>query len=211
MGVEEIRRHQTMSAQDQATEAAREESMKQGNDKLLFAQNDANQLNELYETFESEFVADQGIDLIGRVKFLYNWMLTEMGADSENEWIVIQMLYAPCMFKILINNRVSFVVVHTDDCDGASQDPQDGAAIRDAFNTRFGVKDVDLNFMLGNQRDVYQVDGAGNVLSDPTPESTTVLRHHQTGYVDKLWEHWGISENENQHHRLRFLSRAIFL
>ena len=95
------------------------------------------------------------------------------------------------MFKILINNRVSFVVVHTDDCDGASQDPRDGAAIRDAFNARFGVKDVNPKFMLGNQRDVYQVDGEGNVLSEPTPESITVLRHHQTGYVDKLWENWG--------------------
>jgi hypothetical protein len=39
MGVEEIRRRQTMSAQDQAAEAAREESMKQGSDKLLFSQN----------------------------------------------------------------------------------------------------------------------------------------------------------------------------
>lgn len=68
MGVEEIRRRQTMSAQDQAAEAEREESMKQGSDKLLFAQNDANQLNELCETFESDFVADQGIDLIGRVR-----------------------------------------------------------------------------------------------------------------------------------------------
>ena len=134
-----------------------------------------------------------GIPPAGRnwQKLLYNWMLTEMGADSEDEWIVSQMLYAPCMFKILINNRVSFVVVHTDDCDGASQDPRDGAAIRDAFNARFGVKDVDPKFMLGNQRDVYQVDGEGNILSEPTPESITVLRHHQTGYVDKLWENWG--------------------
>jgi hypothetical protein len=63
MGVEEIRRRQTMSAQDQAAEAAREESMKQGNDKLLFAQNDANQLNELCETFESEYVNDLFADL----------------------------------------------------------------------------------------------------------------------------------------------------
>jgi hypothetical protein len=68
MGVAEIRRRQTMSAQDQATEAAREESMKHGNEKLLFAQNDANQLNELCETFESEYVADEGIDLIGWVR-----------------------------------------------------------------------------------------------------------------------------------------------
>jgi hypothetical protein len=70
MGVEEIRRRQTMSAQDQAAEAAREESMKQGSDKSLFAQNDSNQLNDLCETFESDFVADQGIDLIGRVRTL---------------------------------------------------------------------------------------------------------------------------------------------
>jgi hypothetical protein len=134
-----------------------------------------------------------GIPPAGRnwQKLLYNWMLAEMGADFEDEWIVAQMLYAPCMFKILINNRVSFVVVHTDNCDGASQDPRDGAAIRDALNARFGVKDVDPKFMLGNQRDVYQVDGEGNILSEPIPESITVLRHHQTGYVDKLWEHWG--------------------
>jgi hypothetical protein len=68
MGVAETRRRQTMSAQDQAAKAAREESMKQGNERLLFAENDANQLNELCETFESDYVADQGIDLIGRVR-----------------------------------------------------------------------------------------------------------------------------------------------
>ena len=67
LGVEEIRRRQTMSAQDQAAEAAREEDMNQGNEQLLFAQNEANQLNELCETLETEFVTDQGIDLIGRV------------------------------------------------------------------------------------------------------------------------------------------------
>jgi hypothetical protein len=104
------------------------------------------------------------------------------------------------MFKILINNRVSIVVVHTNDCDGASQDPRDGAAIRDAFNARFGVKDVDPKFMLGTQRDVYQVDGEGNVLSEPTPESLT-----NYGSIR------GIFEKENQHHRLRFVRRAIFL
>ena len=54
-------------------------------------------------------------------------MLNDMGKDKG--WIVKQMHYEPCMFTVDINGRKTYLVVHTDDIDGAAQDPRDGAAI----------------------------------------------------------------------------------
>ena len=39
------------------------------------------------------------------------------------------------------------MVVHTDDIDGAAQDPRDGAAIIDALDKKFGVTVGDPKFM----------------------------------------------------------------
>ena len=59
------------------------------------------------------------------------------------------MHYEPCMFTVDINGRKTYMVVHTDDIDGATQDPRDGAAIIDALDKRFGVTVGDPKFMLG--------------------------------------------------------------
>ena len=52
-----------------------------------------------------------------------------------------------CLLWTFINGRKTYLVVHTDDIDGAAQDPRDGAAIIDALDKRFGVT-VDTSFAL---------------------------------------------------------------
>ena len=79
------------------------------------------------------------------------------------------------MYKIVIDGRVSFINVWTDDVDGVCDDPRDGRAIRDAFNERWGVTDCDPRFMLGVQRE-WTTNG-----------QATEARHTQVAYIEELW------------------------
>ena len=53
----------------------------------------------------------------------------------------------------MIEGRVTFINVWTDDCDGVCDDPRDGQVIREAFHQKFGVTECDPRYMLGVQRD----------------------------------------------------------
>ena len=69
------------------------------------------------------------------------------------------------MFKFVSpQGTTSIATVHSDDVDMICESPQDGVAIADAFNTRFGgdedgIKMCDPSFMLGVQRTTTTVDG----------------------------------------------------
>ena len=64
-------------------------------------------------------------------------MLNEMGRDKG--WVVTKMEYEPCMFKVVIEDQVTWLVIHVDDADGISDDPRDSAAIMTEFQDRFGI------------------------------------------------------------------------
>ena len=68
---------------------------------------------------------------------------------SNSAWIAVQMIYEPCMWKLIIDGRVNFVNFHTDDCDGLCEDPRDAKLIFDEFDKKYGVSGVDVRFMLG--------------------------------------------------------------
>ena len=88
-----------------------------------------------------------------------------------------QRLTSIAMFAgIVIEGRVTFINVWTDDCDGVCDDPRDGQAIKEAFNQKFGVTECDPRYMLGVQRDWSDEDGV------------TVSRHTQVAYIEALWD-----------------------
>ena len=52
-------------------------------------------------------------------------------------WTVENMTYEPCMYKIIIDGRTTFINVWTDDVDGVCEDPRDSQLwqlIRDKFD-----------------------------------------------------------------------------
>jgi hypothetical protein len=79
------------------------------------------------------------------------------------------------MFKVVIDGRETFMVVHTDDVDGVCDDPRDGQAIQAAFDAEFGVTTCDPKYMLGVTR----------VMSED--EGVVVSRHNQVAYVEEVW------------------------
>ena len=90
-------------------------------------------------------------------------------------WTAVQMIYEPCMWKLIIDGRICFVNFHTDDCDGLCEDPRDAKTIHDAFDKKYGVSSVDVRYMLGVQRDTTVKDGV------------TYIHMSQSGYLDKVW------------------------
>ena len=54
-----------------------------------------------------------------------------------------------------------------------------GVAIKDAFDKRFGVKVVDPRFMLGNERNLYEVDWV------------RYCHATQVGKIEGVWEGFG--------------------
>ena len=101
-------------------------------------------------------------------------MLDRMG--KEEGWIVTRMLKEPCMFRVEIDGRVSFMVVHTDDIDGVCDDPRDGQAIQDKFHAEFGVTTCDPKHMLGVNREMSEEDGV------------VISRHTQKAYIEEVWD-----------------------
>ena len=73
------------------------------------------------------------------------------------------MIYAPCMFKIDIpgdaTEHSTYIVIHTDDIDGITKNPQHAEQIMLKFKEKFGIKVVDANEMLGLERKMYVKDG----------------------------------------------------
>jgi hypothetical protein len=129
-----------------------------------------------------------------------DWMLNRMG-KSEG-WIVKQMLYEPCLFTVLIPDdpaeaketeekkknaesdesgyRKSYLLIHTDDIDGAAEDPRDGDAILNAFDKEFGITLCESRFMLGVQREIT-VNSDGVIMNKLT----------QVAFIEDAWEEWG--------------------
>jgi len=102
------------------------------------------------------------------------FMLDIMG--KEEGWKVTKMLKEPCMFRVEIEGRVSFMVVHTDDVDGVCDDPRDGKAIYDKFDKEFGVTSCDPKHMLGVTRQMREENGI------------VISRHTQVAYIEEVWE-----------------------
>ena len=86
------------------------------------------------------------------------------------------MLCEPCLWKIIINDRVNWMSFHTDDCDGLAEDPRDATLIYDEFDKKYGVTHVDPRFMLGVQRETTVKQGL------------TRIHLSQPGYLDKVWD-----------------------
>ena len=109
-----------------------------------------------------------------------DFILNEMGKDEG--WQVSQMVYAPCMFKVVIDGLTSYLVIHTDDIDGITKDPKHAERIMLKFKKKFGIKVVSPTDMLGLERHVYVKDGV------------RYCHLSQKAYVDRLWAEFG-------HHR----------
>ena len=84
------------------------------------------------------------------------------------------MLYEPCIFKLEMRG-ITYIVIHTDDVDGVSEDPRDAKDICDAFHKEFKIKMTDSRFMLSNMRDVSVIDGV------------TRLTISQPSYIEDMW------------------------
>ena len=89
-------------------------------------------------------------------------------------WKCTPMLYEPCIFKLEMRG-ITYIVIHTDDVDGVSEDPRDAKDICDAFHKEFKIKMTDSRFMLGNMRDVSVIDGV------------TRLTISQPSYIEDMW------------------------
>ena len=55
---------------------------------------------------------------------------------SYSGWKCTPMLYEPCIFKLEMRG-ITYIVIHTDDVDGVSEDPRDAKDICDAFHKEF--------------------------------------------------------------------------
>ena len=105
-------------------------------------------------------------------------MHDEMG--KEEDWIVEHMLNEPCLWKVTIYERITWMVVHVDDIDGAAQDPRDAKAILEKMQKKFGISVIEPKYMLGIQRD-FSTDEKGVV----------TLEMSQVVYCDETWKEWG--------------------
>ena len=78
--------------------------------------------------------------------------------------------------------RKSYLLIHTDDIDGAAEDPRDGDAILNAFDKEFGITLVlcESRFMLGVQREIT-VNSDGVIMNKLT----------QVAFIEDAWEEWG--------------------
>ena len=108
------------------------------------------------------------------------WMLQHF---NSNGWSCKQMTNDKSMFKFVSpQGSISIATVHSDDVDMICQTPQDGVAIADAFNTRFGgdedgIKMCDPKFMLGVER---------TTTTDPDT-GVVYLELSQRGCIDDLY------------------------
>jgi hypothetical protein len=99
-------------------------------------------------------------------------------------WTCKQITNDKSMFKFVSpEGNITLATVHSDDVDMICQHPQDGVAISDAFNTRFGgkgdgIKMCDPGFMLGVQR---------TVTTDPET-GVVYLELTQSGCITDLYE-----------------------
>jgi len=106
------------------------------------------------------------------------FMHDEMG--KEEGWIVEHMLNEPCLWKVTIEERVTWMVVHVDDIDGAAEDSRDAKAILEKMQKKFGISVIEPKYMLGIQRDI-STDEKGVI----------TLEMSQVAYCEEAWKEWG--------------------
>ena len=97
---------------------------------------------------------------------------------TQEGWKVEHMTYEPCLWKVTINGRVTWMVVHVDDIDGASEDARDSAMILEKLQKRFGISIIEPKYMLGIQRDISSDEGI------------TTLEMTQVAYIEQAWDDW---------------------
>ena len=106
------------------------------------------------------------------------FMHDEMG--KEEGWVVEHMLNEPCLWKVTIEERVTWMVVHVDDIDGAAQDPRDAKAILEKMQKKFGISVIEPKYMLGIQRDIHTDE-----------QGVRWLEMSQAAYCEDAWKEWG--------------------
>eukprot|EP01045_Picozoa_sp_COSAG04_P016545 COSAG04_NODE_1388_length_6961_cov_6.032498_11_plen_390_part_01 len=99
---------------------------------------------------------------------------------SPDGWTGKQMDADPCLFKLTSpDGNVSFMVIHTDDCDQVCQSASDAPIITEMFNKRFGIKLCDPSYMLGVNRKLTTHD-----------DGTRTLEMSQPDYIESMYHRW---------------------
>ena len=106
------------------------------------------------------------------------FMHDEMG--KEEGWAVEHMANEPCLWKVIIEGRITWMVVHVDDIDGAAQDPRDAKAILEKMQKKFGISVIEPKYMLGIQRDIHTDE-----------QGVRWLEMSQAAYCEDAWKEWG--------------------
>ena len=106
------------------------------------------------------------------------FMHDELG--KEEGWIVEHMHNEPCLWKVTIEERITWMVVHVDDIDGAAQDPRDAKLILDKMQKKFGISVIEPKYMLGIQRDI-----------STNADGVVTLEMSQVAYIEDAWKEWG--------------------
>ena len=79
---------------------------------------------------------------------------------NKGGWKCIKSRQDPCLFIFTSpKGKRSFVIIHTDDCDGHGEVMGDLKYIANKFHERFKIKVCDPKFMLGIQRDISNSHG----------------------------------------------------
>ena len=90
---------------------------------------------------------------------------------NKNGWTCKQAIMDPCLFKFTdARGKRAWVIVHTDDCDGAGEDETILRAIFDKMNQIWSIKEVDAEYMLGISRKLtYKHNKISSVECTMTP------------------------------------------
>jgi len=102
------------------------------------------------------------------------WILEEF---NKNGWKVTKLRADPCMFMYISpKGKKSFTIIHTDDCDCASEVGEDAMYIASKFDSRFKIKMCDESFMLGLKRTISK-----------DIHGTTMVELTQPDFVENLY------------------------
>ena len=96
--------------------------------------------------------------------------------------------YEPCLYELRYKGEITYMSVHTDDCDCATSCAAHAKFFTDACNELFGTKDgkgegiklVDPRHMLGLVREL-----------SCTGDGVRTLHIHQAAYLEDMWRTFG--------------------
>jgi site-specific DNA-cytosine methylase len=100
---------------------------------------------------------------------------------NEDGWTCTQTRMDPCLFLITDRRgKRAWMLIHTDDCDGAGEDEQIMTAIYDKINDIWSVKSTDSEYMLGISRKLtYTKDHISSIELTMTPFIEAMERSFQ--------------------------------